>query len=681
MRKILAIFCLLLLPIFAYAASPLLTLRGQTQFYANDANAGPFDNTVKGHAAVYISSTNTYWFAWEAFSGFGIAQQRVVKVATYNATAKKWSGDWIAGTRTLTNDIHGSPTLVRDSSGYVYVFYGDHTSVVNIAVTTSPDNPTSWNDTQSFGTNVTFQRPFWVGSSLYLFYDTSGSGNGREEACAIVSATASSGVLTFGAPTNLFDLTVTSDGWCIPGGAQVVGTNFYFTFTWAPTLGSCAKANEYLAIYDTTTGNVSNYSGGTTVAPGSQPINKTSADSNFSIVTASNVSQPGLFIDGSNNAHVTYATGSSAPALKHIVGSSGSFGSATTIYTYPSAVNGCYVRPTTTADPINGVNDWFLDGTNPSNTVTTDWAGNLFKLNRSAGGSFGVITSVLQSRFGGFGLDVIDDVANSDGTGITSGADAIRIVTGEAPSGNTSFVPAQLRAYAYSDNGFISRWPGHGVIGTVARSTPAHVQGGDITNGSSSGTVAVTLGSTVGNGNAVCGSVLWVNVAAQTLLSVKDDKNNNYTVLDTLTDATEGTAAASFCAFNLTNNPKIITATFSAATLGQGLMVDEYSGVSAVDVHTAQKQTNPGTSANAVSSGSATTLFTTDLIYGVAMNANGSGDTITAGTNFTRRQFDTAFGNASEDLVQAAPGSIAATFTSTQGSVSHYMVFLMALER
>src|SRR6185503_6495137 len=66
---------------------------------------------------------------------------------------------------------------------------------------------------------------------------------------------------------------------------------------------------------------------------------------------------------------------------------------------------------------------------------------------------------------------------------------------------------------------------------------------------------------------------------------------------------------------------------------------------------------------NAVTSTSATTTANGDLIFGAVIDDSGSFGTITAGTGFTRRATVNNMDMATEDLVQAAAGPIAATFT------------------
>ncbi len=110
------------------------------------------------------------------------------------------------------------------------------------------------------------------------------------------------------------------------------------------------------------------------------------------------------------------------------------------------------------------------------------------------------------------------------------------------------------------------------------------------------------------------------------------------------------------------------------------LEVQEYSGIAAsnpIDVTAQNINLNGDSATDSVTSTSAMTTASGDLIFGVATQDSGT-DTISAGTGFAQR---VAVNNGSdnpmltEDLVQSAPGSLAATFTlSAPGSYQAQMV-------
>jgi hypothetical protein len=209
-----------------------------------------------------------------------------------------------------------------------------------------------------------------------------------------------------------------------------------------------------------------------------------------------------------------------------------------------------------------------------------------------------------------------------------------------------------------------------------AVAAPAHVQGGNNSSLASSTTITVTLRAPIANADAIAGYVTWDSTGGAALLTVKDDKNNSYTVVDNINDTGDGQSTATFYLVNITNWPKTITATFSKSIGWRALLVDEYSGIAtsaALDGHRSSLQMGVGTGANAASSGSFATTRAGDLIYGVILDINPGTANPRAGTGFTQRQ-STGTTNwmpmVSEDNVQSASGNTTATFTSGEGNAT-----------
>src|SRR6185369_16574631 len=124
---------------------------------------------------------------------------------------------------------------------------------------------------------------------------------------------------------------------------------------------------------------------------------------------------------------------------------------------------------------------------------------------------------------------------------------------------------------------------------------------------------------------------------------------------------------ATLYAFNIRAGANTVTVTFGTTGGYRRVIVSEYSGVATtapLDV-TAKSQGTSTTAANGATSTAATTTANGNLIFGVAMDDSGAFGTINAGTGFTRRASLNGMDMATEDLVQAAAGAVAATFTFT----------------
>ena len=185
----------------------------------------------------------------------------------------------------------------------------------------------------------------------------------------------------------------------------------------------------------------------------------------------------------------------------------------------------------------------------------------------------------------------------------------------------------------------------------------------------------------VGNGHLVAGVASYSNTC--TLGTITDDSAVQATQVDTGTDTTEGQKSTSFYFANVTDSLRTVTENVTGASCSSSVVIDEYSGVATVSpldgtAHAANFQNSPGTGANAITSGSVTTVTSGDLIYG-ANNIVGGLTGITAGTGYTLRQTQTGLQDnlSSEDKVQAVAGAVAATFTtnSNQDTITNVMAF------
>jgi hypothetical protein len=190
----------------------------------------------------------------------------------------------------------------------------------------------------------------------------------------------------------------------------------------------------------------------------------------------------------------------------------------------------------------------------------------------------------------------------------------------------------------------------------------SRIQTGSQDNGASSvTTIAVTLGATVSSGSAVFVVCGWAQDATKTV-TVTDDKSNTYTAVDKVSNGAAIVPLCTFYCLNVTNAPKTITATMSAAQTFGFMIVDEFSGVAtsaALTAHNMQQQAAPGTGTDAITSGSITAT-SGNLLWGGAITlTNGN---ISIGTGFT---LSGSLGTTvkTEWLTQGA--NTAATFTDS----------------
>jgi hypothetical protein len=211
----------------------------------------------------------------------------------------------------------------------------------------------------------------------------------------------------------------------------------------------------------------------------------------------------------------------------------------------------------------------------------------------------------------------------------------------------------------------------------VCTQTPVaatHVQGIAGSYGGTIGTpITLSLSAPAAAGDAIMGMIGY-GLSGGPPSSITDDKSNTYTITVTASDSGgSDRGMAIFENHAVTSTPQTLTFTFPAnGPYNARAAIDEYSNVGVLDKSAAGSQTNPGTGANAISSGSVTTTAKGDLIYGATEDYIVSGtEIVTAGTGFTLQQLAAAQGNmtvATESAIQGENGAISATFTTNIGS-------------
>ena len=232
------------------------------------------------------------------------------------------------------------------------------------------------------------------------------------------------------------------------------------------------------------------------------------------------------------------------------------------------------------------------------------------------------------------------------------------------PTRNTSATTNKLFALRASDGTVL--WSFNG--------TPAFVQSkSSLVSSGSASTVATTFTSNVAAGNLIAVWVTWGSSSA-TLCStcVNDSLGNTYTIVQTVSRSGKRTAMA--YAKNIAGGANTVTATFSASISSRGIIVHEISGAdptAPLDGNAGQRQTTPGLGTDAVSSGSFTTTKNGDYIFGVSLQEGSSCAGAAAGTGFTPRETPACVNSMqpiSEDKIQSAAGSTAATFTASSNT-------------
>lgn len=419
-----------MIPGFFAAGSFGASSVGTNYFVENGSNKS-FYTSATFPAAAYDSGTNKTWIAYEAW-GVG----RLAMVTYYDHATGEYGPSVRAGLNPLLNDSHGMPAIVRDASGYLHIFYGAHNDPMRYSVSASANSNASWVAKSDITGDYTYPTPVLVGSDIYLFMREYASGPYPLTLRTITSITAGSG--TVGSEIVIAHPGTTDRFY--QSAAYAVGTDIHMVGTISNNANT-DRADLYYLIYDTTNGSVKNHDGSTTVLSGALPVDRTSLDANFRIVTtaATTGTQAGFCFDSSGNPHVAWLDGT-APNydVNHMLKSGGSWSSPTTVTTTDTGETPLALVPIDSG----AVELWMAVDPTAAWTVGGDMA----RATRPSGGPWGSMSVVLAAS----------GRALFHPTPVVNGVAGARLMFDEIAQTDTDG-DADNKIYLRSDSGYVRR--------------------------------------------------------------------------------------------------------------------------------------------------------------------------------------------------------------------------------
>lgn len=95
--------------------------------------------------------------------------------ASYNHKSKSWQKITEIGKNPLTDDAHGTPSLLIDQNGYLHVFYGAHGEVLKHSRSVNSEDASLWVEQPDAAPKATYPQPILMpNGTLYLFYRAGG---------------------------------------------------------------------------------------------------------------------------------------------------------------------------------------------------------------------------------------------------------------------------------------------------------------------------------------------------------------------------------------------------------------------------------------------------------------------------------------------------------------------------
>ena len=403
-------------------------------WFAEDGATWPIYGTATWPSATYDSGGDRTWIVWEGWN----QDSRTTEITSYGHAAGTWSDVYVAGVVPLSDDDHGVPSLCIDGDGYLHVFYGGHNTDLRISSSRSPNDASAWRRDTLAGT-YTYPKPSVVGSAIYLFlrkfiFPSSYTLVLRKTG-AIVNGEpawgAEQSIVHFGASSRFY------------GGVNIIdGTDIHIVATKSPG-SDTERKHVYHFIYDTTTGNVSNAEGDTTIASGDLPVDLTEADADFRVVEQSTTegNTPAFCIDSAGDYHIVYIDGDGTDwDVKHVTFTSGSWSSPETVVSLTSesrflalilvALSGGAIELYHTEDSAGS------------------WArgGNMIRRERSGAGSWGSPTTILNA----------DPYALDEPSAVRDGHTNLRAIFPEI-SNDSAAEAGDLKLRGYGAGGFVTR--------------------------------------------------------------------------------------------------------------------------------------------------------------------------------------------------------------------------------
>lgn len=398
--------------------------------FANNGATAPFS----ANASFYDATDDKTWVSWEVWDG----SQRAVYVQTWEHADNRWGKPYLVSTDTLTDDDHGTPSIVMDHEGYVHCFFGVHNSALKHAVTSAARDPSAWVEQPSIGTDLTYPYPVLVGSTLYLFP----RGNTLQSLIRYKTSALSGGVATWGAPQTVATFT---GGRFYVGKAFAVGTKIHIAASYSDA-GDTFRRDIYHLVYDTGDDGVENSTNGVNTAVGSQPISKATADASYIVVdqTTNVTGNFGMCRTSDGDLHLAYIDDSASPYdIKYINFDGASWSSPATIASlYATPTFGAILPVALLARADDSLD--LIYTSDPAAAYAT--GGQIERVTRSLAGVWGTAI-VLLSPPGTKGLSNTFAPLDHD--------EELFMLIGELAATSNDADAGDLKLYAYGSNGFL----------------------------------------------------------------------------------------------------------------------------------------------------------------------------------------------------------------------------------
>jgi len=125
--------------------------------------------------AIYDSATQRTYIVWQGTKDW------LPHIIYYDHTTSLWATEVaVASTNPDAGDGHGAPAMAIDVDGYIYVFYGSHSSAQKAVRSTLPNSISSWTALPDPDAGATYPNLVTYNGFLYFFYRSGGAFGGPQ---------------------------------------------------------------------------------------------------------------------------------------------------------------------------------------------------------------------------------------------------------------------------------------------------------------------------------------------------------------------------------------------------------------------------------------------------------------------------------------------------------------------
>ena len=162
----------------------------------------------------------------------------------YDHATTTWASPVKIADGPLTDDDHGSPSILIDASGYLHVFYGAHTKPMQYSRSTISESIAAWTAQPAIWDLLTYPKPILVGSTIYLFVREC---NAPGTYCWQDYTASTDGGATWGARTKVVDF---GSGGIYAGPMELWADRIFIEWTW----DSGGRQTAWVGYLNTTSG-------------------------------------------------------------------------------------------------------------------------------------------------------------------------------------------------------------------------------------------------------------------------------------------------------------------------------------------------------------------------------------------------------------------------------------------